>query len=152
MSKQSKARQTNARLAQNLWGKLQQTALLSLQELHDRYAFSVVSGDLLLIDGKWYVTHAGLLRLATRNRCSAIRVQPVRQFCDPAAGRWVFRATVYKTPRSKGFVGYGPPAAAAAGMFFTTGYRGQGPNEIGISYPDPNAGIFGAFAIMAALT
>jgi len=52
----------------------------------------------------------------------------------------------------KGFVGYGPPASAAAGMFFTTGYRGGDPGEIGISYPDPNAGVFGAFAIMAALT
>jgi benzylsuccinate CoA-transferase BbsF subunit len=52
----------------------------------------------------------------------------------------------------KGFIGYGPPASAAAGMFFATGYRGMGPSEIGISYPDPNAGIFGAFAIMAALT
>jgi len=52
----------------------------------------------------------------------------------------------------KGFIGYGPPASAAAGMFSATGYRGMGPSEIGISYPDPNAGIFGAFAIMAALT
>ena len=26
---------------------------------------------------------------------------------DPASGRWVFKATVYKTPGSKGFVGYG---------------------------------------------
>jgi benzylsuccinate CoA-transferase BbsF subunit len=52
----------------------------------------------------------------------------------------------------KGFVGYGPPASAAAGMFFGTGYEGGEPGEIGVSYPDPNAGIFGAFAIMAALT
>jgi benzylsuccinate CoA-transferase BbsF subunit len=52
----------------------------------------------------------------------------------------------------KGFVGYGPPASAAAGMFFSTGYEGGEPGEIGVSYPDPNAGIFGAFAIMAALT
>lgn len=52
----------------------------------------------------------------------------------------------------KGFVGYGPPASAAAGMFFGTGYEGGDPGEIGVSYPDPNAGIFGAFAIMAALT
>jgi benzylsuccinate CoA-transferase BbsF subunit len=52
----------------------------------------------------------------------------------------------------RSFVGYGPPASAAAGLFFTTGYRGLGPSEIGLSYPDPNAGIFGAFAIMAALT
>ena len=52
----------------------------------------------------------------------------------------------------KGFVGYGPPASAASGMFYGTGYPGGEPMEIGISYPDPNAGIFGAFAIMAALT
>ena len=26
---------------------------------------------------------------------------------DPASCRWVFRATVYKSPRSRGFVGYG---------------------------------------------
>jgi benzylsuccinate CoA-transferase BbsF subunit len=51
----------------------------------------------------------------------------------------------------KGFVGYGPPASAAAGMFYGTGYEGDDPGEIGVSYPDPNAGIFGAFAIMAAL-
>lgn len=51
----------------------------------------------------------------------------------------------------KGFVGYGPPAAAAAGMFFGTGYRDGDPAEIGISYPDPNAGVFGAFAIITAL-
>src|SRR5579863_760365 len=51
----------------------------------------------------------------------------------------------------KGFIGYGPPASALAGMFYTTGYRGGDPAEIGISYPDPNAGVFGAFAILAAL-
>ncbi|HLW70454.1 MAG TPA: CoA transferase [Candidatus Binataceae bacterium] len=51
----------------------------------------------------------------------------------------------------KGFVGYGPPASAAAGLFFGTGYRGLEPAEIGISYPDPNAGVFGAFALLAAL-
>src|SRR5580698_3235965 len=52
----------------------------------------------------------------------------------------------------KGFVGYGRPASAACGMFYATGYEGGDPGEIGLSYPDPNAGIFGAFAIMAALT
>jgi benzylsuccinate CoA-transferase BbsF subunit len=51
----------------------------------------------------------------------------------------------------KGFVGYGPPASAASGMFFGTGYRDGDPAEIGISYADPNAGVFGAFAILTAL-
>jgi crotonobetainyl-CoA:carnitine CoA-transferase CaiB-like acyl-CoA transferase len=32
-----------------------------------------------------------------------------------------------------------------------TGYLGRGPAEVGISYGDPNAGLHGAFAIMAAL-
>jgi hypothetical protein len=36
-----------------------------------------------------------------------MHVQPMREFCDPASGRWVFKATVYRTPVSKGFVGYG---------------------------------------------
>ncbi len=67
----------------------------------------VAAGDLQMLDGKWYVTHAGLLRLAKRNRCSGIRVQPVREFCDASTGRWVFKATLYKSPKSKGFVGYG---------------------------------------------
>ena len=52
----------------------------------------------------------------------------------------------------KGFIGYGPPAAALSGLFFSTGYTGGDPCEIGISYPDPNAGVFGALAVMAALT
>jgi crotonobetainyl-CoA:carnitine CoA-transferase CaiB-like acyl-CoA transferase len=52
----------------------------------------------------------------------------------------------------KGFIGYGPPAAALSGLFFATGYANGDPCEIGISYPDPNAGVFGAFAVMAALT
>ena len=51
----------------------------------------------------------------------------------------------------KGYVSYGPPAAATAGLFGLTGYEGHGPSEIGISYADPNAGIFGAVAVMVAL-
>ena len=51
----------------------------------------------------------------------------------------------------RGFIGYGPPAAALSGLFFATGYPGGEPCEIGISYPDPNAGVLGALAVMAAL-
>jgi len=67
----------------------------------------VALGDVQFIDGRWYVTNAGLLRLAARSRCNGIRVEQVRNFCDPVACRWVFKATVYKSPSSKGFVGYG---------------------------------------------
>ncbi|MGZ6195341.1 MAG: CaiB/BaiF CoA transferase family protein, partial [Candidatus Binataceae bacterium] len=49
------------------------------------------------------------------------------------------------------YVGYGPPASALSGQFWLTGYPGGDPSEIGVSYPDPNAGVMGAYAIIAAL-
>ncbi len=81
--------------------------LAALRELTTRFALSIQLGEITLLDGKWYVTHSGLLRLASRNGCRGLRVQPLREFCDAAASRWVFKATVYKSVHSKGFVGYG---------------------------------------------
>jgi hypothetical protein len=99
---------SNLRSARQLWpNQLHRIQVKSLETLSTRYSLSVSAGDLLFLDGRWYVTHAGLLGLARRNRCSGVRVQLVREFCDSAAGRWVFKATVYKSPRSRGFVGYG---------------------------------------------
>ena len=94
-------------LARATWGPLPKAARQGLEELTSRYSLSVALGDVQFIDGRWYVTHAGLLRLASRDRCSGIRVLRVRELCDPAASRWFFKATVYKSPRSRGFVGYG---------------------------------------------
>src|SRR6266478_6249884 len=98
----------NVRLAKGKWaGELSGYQLQVLRSLTEHYGFAVALSDLLLLDGSWYVTHAGLLRLAARGRCNGIRVEQVRHFCDPVAGRWVFKTTVYKSPSSKGFVGYG---------------------------------------------
>jgi hypothetical protein len=36
-----------------------------------------------------------------------MQVEPVKEFSEPSAARWAFRATVYTSPESKGFVGYG---------------------------------------------
>jgi hypothetical protein len=72
-----------------------------------RYHFSVESGDLLWLDGHWYVTHSGLIRLARRNHCAGIHVEPATQFSNPAGSRWAFKATVYKSKNCRGFVGYG---------------------------------------------
>ena len=107
MKTPAKLFRSNARLARTMWGKLSTITLQGLKELSERYGLAVAAGDLLYLDGRWYVTHAGLLRLAHRNRCCGIRVQPLREFCDAAASRWVFKATVYKSAHSKGFVGYG---------------------------------------------
>jgi len=82
-------------------------AIDRLRELTKAFGFSVCGGDISYLNGGWYITHAGLLRLAQRRRCMGIRVQQVRQFCDPGTIRWVFKATVYTSPQSKGFVGFG---------------------------------------------
>jgi hypothetical protein len=96
------------KLAKGKWfDELGKHDLQILRSLTENYGFAVALGDLLLLEGKWYATHAGLLRLAARSRCHGIQVQQVRDFCEPAAGRWVFKASVYKSPGSRGFVGYG---------------------------------------------
>jgi hypothetical protein len=64
-------------------------------------------GDVISLEGRLYVTHSGLLRLARRKRCAGIHVLPVDKFCDPAHANWTFRATVYKSRNCKGFVAYG---------------------------------------------
>ena len=98
----------NRRYAKDVWGAIvSQRQLRQLRDLTERYGFSVAGAEIQLLNGNWYVTHAGLLRLAERKHCKGIRVQQVREFCDPAAGRWVFKATIYKNSSSKGFAGYG---------------------------------------------
>jgi len=56
-----------------------------------------------------------------------------------------------QTGPERQYMGYGPASVPLAGISSLTGYRGLGPAEVGISYGDPNAGIFGAFAALAAL-
>ncbi len=107
MKKRLKAFRLNAKLAVTTWGEVSQAALRNLKDLTGRYALSVAAGDLQFLDGRWYVTHAGLLRIAQRRRCSGIRTALQKELTDPAANRWIFKATVYKTTGSKGFVGYG---------------------------------------------
>jgi hypothetical protein len=98
----------NKRYAKLRWGKLLgRIALIALANLTEQFHFSVADGDVLFLDSGWYVTHAGLIRLARRNRCAGINVQPVQPFCDPSAQRWAFEATVHKSKACRGFVGYG---------------------------------------------
>ena len=54
-----------------------------------------------------YVTHADLLRLAMKNHCAGIQVEPVLTLCRPEKNFWVFKATVFKSSKCRGFVGYG---------------------------------------------
>jgi hypothetical protein len=97
----------NSRHARIIWGEACAPAMDNLKRLSNAYGLSVAAGDLQLLDGKWYVTHAGLLGIANRSGCSAITTVLDRSVSDPSVSRWVFKATVHKSPRSRGFVGYG---------------------------------------------
>jgi hypothetical protein len=95
------------KFAKSLCGDSSRSALNGLKELCRQHKVSVINGDVRYLDGGWYVTHSGLLRLAARRHCAGIHVQPVRESCDPGSSRWAFAATVFKSRTCKGFVGYG---------------------------------------------
>ncbi len=98
----------NVRAAKRRWrNQLSQASLALLRSVSKEFGFSVANGDLLFLDNSWYVTHAGLVRLARRNRCFGIETRPAAQFCEPATSRWTFKAIVYRSRTCRGFVGYG---------------------------------------------
>ena len=97
----------NLSAATALWGRLVRSSRERLNVLSQTYLLNVAAGDLCLLDGRWYVTHTGLLRIAEHRHCSGIKSIVEKSLSDPAGCRWVFKATVYKSPRSRGFVGYG---------------------------------------------
>lgn len=99
--------QMNIKCARQYWGPLPKSSVLALVELTHLYFLSVASGHLQQLDGRWYITHAGLLRIAQRRHCSGIRTTLQKDLSDRSSNRWVFKATVYKSCGSKGFVGYG---------------------------------------------
>jgi hypothetical protein len=81
--------------------------LSKLRELTTTFCVSAERGDICLIDGGWYITSAGLLGIAHKRRCQGIRSQLLGSLSDPSCNRWIFKATVYKSRRSRGFVGFG---------------------------------------------
>jgi hypothetical protein len=97
----------NRKIARSLWGCIPKIALQCLEDLSKRYGLSVAADDLLYLEGKWYLTHSGLLGIARRKRCFGIHVHPATAFCSPATSRWAFKATVYKSRSCKGFAGFG---------------------------------------------
>src|SRR5215470_8337360 len=86
----------NRRVAKHLWaGRLSSTDLEKLVHLTKTLEVSVSRGEILYLDGNWYITHAGLLGIALRKGCMGIRCALQERHSDPASGRWVFTATVY---------------------------------------------------------
>src|SRR6266704_628290 len=95
------------RFAKSLCGNLPKASVRVLTGLLRRSTLSVMKGDVIYLDGGWYVTHSGLVRLANRRRCIGIHTRPLLQSSDPANSRWVFKATVFKSRTCRGFVGFG---------------------------------------------
>src|SRR5882757_722626 len=107
MKTQTRLIEADVEAAQKKWGPLSSDILTRLRPFVRDCGLSVTQGDLLLLGGNWYVTHAGLLRLARKKHCAGITVSPVHKFCDRASGQWAFKATVFRSQRCRGFVGYG---------------------------------------------
>src|SRR5579859_1584108 len=107
MKQKDKLLSTELKFAKQTWNGIRGRKLAELRVLLTKYGLSVALGDVIEINHRWYVTHSGLVRLAARRRCDGIRTTLQQRLSDPSANRWVFRATVYKFPASRGFVGYG---------------------------------------------
>src|SRR6266550_6791732 len=95
----------NLRTAKRLYRGVSELQLSMLREIGASLQLSISSGDLILLEGRWYVTHSGLLRTARRMRCSGITTELEGDVSNPTAERWVFKATVCQS--GKRFVGYG---------------------------------------------
>jgi hypothetical protein len=107
VNKPRKLVERNLELATKFWGTLSDSTSETLSGLTKRYGLVVSAGDIILLDGKWYVTHSGLLSVARRKHCTGIQVRPAIEFCNPGASRWAFESTVYRSRICRGFVGYG---------------------------------------------
>src|ERR1700726_3226139 len=76
------------RLAITIWGKeISRPQLIAIRDLVEKFGFSLTLGEIQLLNGNWYVTHAGLLSLAQRRRCEGIRTILLPQLSDPALSR-----------------------------------------------------------------
>jgi hypothetical protein len=80
---------------------------VSLREITKKFALSVADGHVQFLNGHWYVTHAGLLRIAENRHCLGIATAVQETLSDPSRDRWVFKAIVYKSRGSREYVGFG---------------------------------------------
>src|SRR5271167_2983162 len=78
----------NLRAARSIWGPLPRLVLKDLRELTKKHHLSVPRGDITLLGNQLYVTHAGLLRIGERRRCSGIVTLLQKDVSDPTSARW----------------------------------------------------------------
>src|SRR5579864_5224561 len=75
----------NRRTARLAWGIMDRATTDQLKILTTKYRLSVGAGDVQLLNGRWYVTHSGLVGIAQRKQCSGIRTTVVTSLSDPTA-------------------------------------------------------------------
>src|SRR5947208_14852350 len=92
--------------AKRLYADLPRQQLPAMRELTGTLHWSIIKSEILYLGGKWYVSHSGLLRIAHRRRCAGIDTTIEQDTTQASVGRWVFKATVHKSPSTR-FVGYG---------------------------------------------
>src|SRR6267154_3060322 len=98
----------NTRLAKSLWSdELGPSSLSALKKLTRESGLALAAGEILWLNGGWYVASGGLLHIAKKNHCYGIHAHAMSKLSDATNNRWIFKATVYTSPGSKGFVGYG---------------------------------------------
>jgi len=97
----------NLRAAKRIYGANLEVRMSEVLVGLSQIGFSIRSGDLQVLEGNWYVTHTGLLRLARLKKCRGIHVEAINSLCDVSASRYVMKATVYPSRASSGFAGYG---------------------------------------------
>ena len=108
MNTRSDLYKKNLVAAKKVWGsRLTNTCISHLRRLSEELCTEVLAGDLLLLDGRWYITNAGLLRLAQRKGCFGINIEAVHCLCNTNTDRYTFKATVFRSKNCCGFVGYG---------------------------------------------
>ena len=97
----------NLQLAKCMYPEVPKAVLLALRGLTNSFQWSLSRGDLIFLKGAWYVIHTGLLGMSQRQRCSGIHTSLLERLSDPSQSRWIFKATVFKSTKCKGYVGYG---------------------------------------------
>ena len=87
MATSTSAVRSNVRFFRLRCPEPQTSQLRDLREITREFQLSLERGELLLLSGKWYITHAGLLKIAHRDGCTAIEVDPALELSAPAEKR-----------------------------------------------------------------
>ena len=102
----SKLLRDNLRHLKKVGRDIPKAQVSALRDLTTTWYLSLRRGEILWLDGRWYVSHSGLLGIARRERCRSITTVLVDNASRPSERRWVFKATV-KTLSKAEFAGYG---------------------------------------------